>query len=172
MQSDKNVLFVIAQKDFRDEEYEDSRKVIEEAGIGIKVASSTAGECYGINGLVIQADIDFSQAETNDFDGVVFVGGPGVQQYFADETVLGLAKQFALEGKLICAICWAPVILANAGLLKGKKVTAWSGAKDDLMKAGAIFSPQMVMVDGNIVTADGPGSAAEFGQKIADILIG
>lgn len=172
MQSDKNVLIVVAPKDFRDEEFEGPRRILEEAGIGVKVASSMTGECYGVDGLTVEADLDFAGVVSTDLDAIIFIGGPGVQQLLADDAVINLAKQFYAEGKLVCAICWAPVILANAGLLQGKKVTAWSGAKDDITSKGALLSGDIVVVDGNIVTAIGPEAADEFGQKIANILMG
>ena len=172
MQSDKNVLIVVAQKDFRDEEFAEPKRILEEAGVGVKVASSTAGECYGVNGLSVEADLDFFGVVSTDLDAIIFVGGPGVQHILGDEAVLNLAKQFYAEGKLVCAICWASVILANAGLLKGKRATAWSGAKEDIVSKGALFSDDIVVVDGNIVTANGPEAADEFGQAIANILMG
>lgn len=172
MQSDKNVVMIVAQKDFRDEEFEIPKRILEDAGIGVKIASSQAGECFGINGTVASAEMDLSQISPNDFDGILFVGGPGVQSTFNDESILRLATQFAGDNKILAAICWATVILANAGLIKGKNVTTWSGAKADIEKAGGIYHDQPVVVDGNIITADGPTSAEEFGLAISNVLMG
>jgi len=172
MQSEKNVVIVVAQKDFRDEEFAEPRRILEEAGIGVKVASSTTGECFGINGLSVEAELDLSGVVSTDLDGIIFAGGPGVQQFFGDDTVSNLAREFNADGKLVCAICWASVILADAGLLQGKKATAWAGAKADVISKGALWSDDIVVVDGNIVTANGPEAADEFAQAIANILMG
>ena len=84
-----------------------------------------------------------------------------------DPDFIRFAKKFFEDKKLVSAICVAPAILANAGILKDKKVTGWSGVKEVLEANGAIYTGRPVQVDGNIITADGPSSAQEFGETIA-----
>ncbi len=172
MGAEQNVLMVLANQDFRDEEYSVPREIFEQNGIGTKVAAAEPGDCTGVNGLTISVDFTFDEINVDQFDAIVFVGGLGVERYFANEMVLGLAREFYSAGKYTCAICWAPVILAKAGLIEERNVTAWNGAKSDIENVGARYTGENVTIDGNIVTGSGPDAAGEFGQTIADLLQG
>ena len=166
----KKILIVIAPKDFRDVEYFEPRKVLEENGAEIKVASIQAGTAVGADGAKVKIDLTVSEAKVADFAAVVFIGGPGMAQIVGDESLQGLAKNFYQAGKLTTAICVAPVILAKAGILSGRQATVWSGSANDLIMAGAMYSGEAVTQDGKIITADGPGSARAFGEKIVQAL--
>ncbi len=168
--SDKKVLMVIAPKDFRDAEYTEPREVIEASGAEIKTASIQGGVAIGAEGTKVQIDLTVSQANVEDYDAVAFIGGPGMVEIISDDSLQVLAKKFYDAGKLTAAICVAPAILAKQGILSGKKATAWSGARGDLEAGGANYTGDTVTVDGNIITADGPSSAKEFGEKIVEAL--
>ena len=116
------------------------------------------------------ADIVLSQANPSEYDAVVFVGGSGASAYFNDETALGLAQRAYEDGKVVAAICIAPNILAQAGLLEGKKATAYERVKSDLTEKGAVWSNESVVRDGRIITANGPAAARRFGEEIAKLL--
>jgi protease I len=107
----------------------------------------------------------------HDYDGICFIGGVGCIQYWHDKEVHNLAVGASRAGSLLGAICLAPVILANAGLLKGKRVTGYPSAKSYLKKKGAIYSGIMVEADSNIVTAKDPEAAKAFALKICEILM-
>ena len=117
----KNVLMVIAANNFRDEEYAEPRKVLEKAGATVTVACSTMNTAKGKLGLEVKPDILISDVKETDYDGIVFVGGGGSQEYFESPVAHQLARSFHSHGKLTSAICIAPAILANAGLLTGKE---------------------------------------------------
>lgn len=170
MDLDKSILIVLANKDFRDEEYNTPRQAFDENGLSVKIAAADPDDCTGIGGTVVSPDFTFDEINSNEFDAILFVGGIGVESLFANDLALDLARQFNAEGKIVAAICWAPVILANAGLLKGKKATAWTGAQKDLAAKGAVYTGEVVCVDGNIVTASGPEAAEEFALKILNLL--
>ncbi|MCS7131535.1 MAG: DJ-1/PfpI family protein, partial [Hadesarchaea archaeon] len=88
--------------------------------------------------------------------------------YFNDERALSIAKDAAKKGKKVGAICIAPIILANAGVLEGKRATVWNGDFVRMLKErGAKYTGKQVEVDGNIITANGPTAAKEFGRTIA-----
>jgi len=166
----KKVLMVIAPKDFRDAEYTEPRKIIEDNGAEVEVASIQSGTSIGAEGTVVQIDLTVSEVNIEDYDAVVFVGGPGMVQIINDESLQVLAKKFFAAGKLTTAICVAPAILAKAGVLSGRQATAWSGVKSDLENSGAVFTGEAVTVDDNIITASGPAAAREFGEKIVEAL--
>lgn len=164
------VLMVIAPEMFRDEEYEHPREVLERRGASITTASVEAGPSLGRFGLKATADIALRDASAEDYDAVVFVGGPGASVYFDDPAALELAKAMASAGKLVTAICIAPTILAHAGLLQGKRVTAFPSQEDEIRAHGALFTGNPVQSDGRIITANGPEAAYSFGETIGNAL--
>lgn len=174
----KKVLIVIAPEQFRDEEYQEPRRVFEEAGATVKVASKSVTEAHSASGLEVAVDLDVYDASAADYDAVAFVGGQGAAVYFNDQKVLELARSFYEQGKVIGAICIAPSILANARILDGKRATAFASEDQNLKEKGAIYTGEKVTVDGpsagsghgKIITANGPAAAEEFGKKIAEAL--
>ncbi len=162
-------LMLLAPQDFRDEEYFETKGELESEGIEVTTAS-TADKATGMKGGEAEADIDLDRAGAGDFDAVVFVGGSGASTYFQDSRALELAKSAHQQGKVVAAICIAPSILANAGLLEGKKATCFSSESDNLKDKGAEYTGEPVTVDGRMVTGQGPEAAKEFGKKIAELL--
>ena len=163
-------VLIIAKEIFRDEELFDTQKALENAGIETVVASSAVGPCKGKLGGRAQATMLIGDIAIDDFDAVVFIGGGGAMQYYDDEDALDLAKQAVDKGKVVAAICIAPRILANAGLLKGVKATCYESEAEAIKKLGADFHLADVIADGKIITGSGPGAAAEFGETIAQAL--
>lgn len=170
MAKGKNVLMIIAPENFRDEELFDTKSVLEAAGAAVTIASKGVSEAKGALGGKASVDKDIEDVNVADYDAVVFVGGPGAAVYFDDETVLSIAKASAEQGKVTAAICIAPSILANAGVLDGRKATCFSSEKGNLEEKGADYTGDDVTVDGLIITANGPRAAKKFGQEIAKAL--
>jgi protease I len=166
----KSVLMIIASNNFRDEEYLHPREVLENEGAKITIASSTKKEATGMLGTKVVPDILIDEVDIDDYDAVVFVGGSGANEYWENEKAHEIAKKAYEKSKVIGAICIAPVTLARAGLLKGKKATVYTSEIENIKKEGAIYTGNSVEVDGKIVTGDGPSAAKEFGEKIAELL--
>jgi protease I len=166
----KKVLMVIAADNFRDEEYSDPRKALEEAGARVTVACSSLNTAKGKLGLEVKPDVLIGNARESDYDGIVFVGGGGSKEYFDSPVAHKLARSFYSKGKLTSAICIAPAILANAGLLKDKKTTSFPSSAETLRAKGAVFTGSNVESDGTIVTGVGPEAAKTFGEKLVQIL--
>jgi protease I len=166
----KRAVLIIAKETFRDEELFDTQKALEKAGIKTVVASSVVGPCKGKLGGQGQATILVGDIAVDDFDAVVFIGGGGAMQYYDDDDALNVARQAADKGKVIAAICIAPRILANAGLLKGVKATCYESEAEAIKKLGADFQLTDVVADGKIITGSGPDAATEFGETIAQAL--
>jgi len=167
MEGENVVLFVLANTDFKDEEYQDTKAVLDEAGIASKVAATSNEDCKGTTGSTVSVDYTFDEVNLSEFLAIIFIGGTGAEKYIHNTGAHALAKAFLDAGKIVAAICWAPAILANAGILKDKEATVWEGAKEDLITNGAHYTAETVTVDGNIITADGPDAATEFGNAIA-----
>jgi protease I len=165
----KKVLMVIAPVDFRDEEYFETRKVLEDVGNKITVANSTGQPSKSSFGKIVKPDKTIYDVNINDFDAIVFVGGRGSSEYFNSPKALTLAKDFSKAGKVVSAICIAPSILVNAGILNGKKATSFPSERDNINAVGT-YTGKPVEVDGKIITGNGPQAAKEFGKKIAEAL--
>ncbi len=171
--SGKKILMVIAFKNFRDEEYFVPKEILEGSGAEIKTASNKEGMARGADGGEVLIDYKLEDIDLNNFDAVVFIGGPGCLENLDNENSYNLVKETVAKNKLLASICVSPVILAKAGVLKGKSATVWSSALDKsaieiLKQNGANYQAQDVVVDGKIITANGPDAA----KKFADTLIG
>jgi len=166
----KRILMVVAPKDFRDEEYTMPRMMFEDAGASVRVASTEAGTATGVSGAKAPVDLLASDAKAADFDAVVFVGGPGMVAHLGDADLIRLAKESAQAGKVTAAICVAPTILANAGVLKGVEATAWPDQESALKAKGAIWSSKTAVRSGKIVTANGPEAAHPFASLVIEAL--
>ncbi|MDD4351396.1 MAG: DJ-1/PfpI family protein [Candidatus Gracilibacteria bacterium] len=167
------VLLIIAQKNFQEQEYAHTREKLEAGGHEVMVSSVEKGTCMGKLGREVQSQLSFKEAQANDFDGIVLIGGPGALKLLDYPELLDLIKNFATQDKIVSAICIAPVILAAAGVLSGKRATVFPDpeAQQNLLAAGAqgAFSEELVQ-DGKLITANGPAAAYAFGEAIAKTL--
>lgn len=173
--ANKKVVLVVAFRDFRDDEYFVPREILEKAGAEIKTASNKAGIARGTDGGEAKVDLLVSDVNPTDFSGAVFIGGPGCLKNLDNEVSYQMAKETISQNKALAAICISPVILAKAGVLRGKKATVWSSPLDKspiriLQENGAVYQDAPVAVDDKIVTADGPAAAKEFTYAIVEIL--
>jgi protease I len=163
------VLSIVAPEKFQQIEYLESKRALEEKGHEV-ITSSTHQIAFDKLDQSYNVDILLDEVMEDDFDAVLFVGGPGSHAHFDDEDFHAVARAFYESGKLTTAICAAPVILGRAGLLKGKRATCWSDQTQDLQKTKADYTGVHVEKDGLIITADGPNSAYAFGMAIAEAL--
>lgn len=163
----KPVLLVIAPETFRDEELFETKEVLEDAGISTVIASTHTGTCTGKLGGIAEATIALKDANSKDYEAIAFIGGMGSEVYFKDTVAHAMALNMYDEHKIVSAICIAPVILANAGLLKGKQATVFPDGAETLTHCGAHYTGEAVTVDGNIITGNGPASSVVFGEMLA-----
>jgi protease I len=170
----KKAVMIIAFRDFRDSEYFVPKEILESEGIEVKTASNKIGTAIGADGGDTNVDLLVSQIKVSDFDAIIFVGGPGCLKALDNEDSYKVAKEAVSQNKILAAICISPVILAKAEVLKGKRATCWTdplGSQAKILRGkGAIFEKKPVVVDGKIITANGPGAAEEFGKTIVEIL--
>jgi protease I len=164
------VIVVIAQEGYQDMELDGARNGLTEAGFEVVLSSKEKGSCAGKLGGSEESAIAMRDIEVEDYNRIVFIGGPGAEEYASDSDALHLAQEANRAGMPLGAICIAPTILAKAHVLQGKQATVWdSGGKQAaiLEQYGAMYTGEPVTVDGNIVTANGPDAAIDFGKAIA-----
>lgn len=165
----KKVLMIIAPENFRDEEYFQPKEIFLKSGAEVTTASLKTGKIKGMLGGIAEAEITLDDVEVEYYDAIVFSGGSGASVYFDNEKALKIVREAFEKGKIIGAICIAPAILANAGILKGKNATVWKS--EETLKIfeeqGVNYTGKDVEVSGNIITANGPHAAKEFAYEIA-----
>jgi len=172
----KNIAIIVALRDFRDVEYFVPREILEEAGAEIKTVSTKLGTAIGADGGDTEVNLLLRDLNPADFDAIVFIGGPGCLQYLDNEDSYRVAKETVEQNKILGSICISPMILAKAGVLVGKRATVWFNPMNKepiraLERAQAVYEDKPVVVDGKLVTANGPGAAREFGEAITKVLL-
>lgn len=141
------------------------------AGIEVAMISVTGEKLVkGAHGINFETDIPAEFMDFDMLDGIVLPGGmPGTLNLGANKYVLQTIVDFNCKGKLVSAICAAPSVLGEAGLLKGKKATSYPGFEDKLIGAEVVLEP--VVVDGNMITSRGMGTAIPFALAIVEYLM-
>lgn len=166
------ILFILAPKNFRDEEFLEPKNILENHH-KIEIASAVKGECTGSLGVKATATLTLNDALNNitTYAAVIFVGGSGSNVFHDDPTAHKIAQLTAKNPQQILAgICWASVTLTKAGVLTNKNMTGWISPNGEEKKIfeqhHARYQPKDVVVDGNIITANGPHAAHQFGKEI------
>ncbi len=164
------ILMVLPPQQYQEEELNVPSDYFRSQGFSTALASKGVKMATGMNGENVSIDLDINTVNLSDYVAVVFVGGEGIyyQKLNEDPDYQALAEAAAAQNKLIGAICLGPWILADAGLLSGKRATA--SETDHIKAKGAIVSDGPVVRDGNIITGNGPSASREFAEAIVAAL--
>jgi protein deglycase len=147
--------------------------LLRRAGIEVVTAGLDVHPVRAARGTVLVPDTTLEQALTRSFDMVVLPGGlPGADHLNNDARLRGLLVDMAKRGKFTAAICAAPKVLAGAGLLKGKRATAFPGTLEKLHLSDTLIDHAPVVCDGHVVTSRGPGTAMDFALVLIELLVG
>lgn len=145
--------------------------VLRRAKIEVVIAGLHPGAVSSARNISIIPDTTIDTISSDGFDMIILPGGqPGTDNLNTDGRIHKLLKEFQAAGKLIGAICAAPIILAAAGLLSGKRATSYPSYSGKL--EGAAYEDRTVVTDGNIMTSQGPGTAITFALAIVTRLVG
>ena len=146
--------------------------VMRRAGLDVATASITEEKrVVSKHGITVLADITIDEVNENDAEMLMLPGGlPGADNLFASEKLKKMLISANEKGKYIAAICAAPYILGQLGILKGKKATCYPGFEDKLI--GAEPTGMRVVRDQNVLTGIGMGAAVGFGLEAAAIFAG
>ncbi len=143
--------------------------VLRRVGIEVVMAGIPGTMITGSRGVKVIADIMLRDVEPEEFDAIVLPGGyPGFVNLGKSQKILEIIKDFNSKNKIIAAICGAPAVLSKAGVLEGRKATIYPGMEREIPRPRS----ERVLVDGNIITSQGPGTAMEFAIKIVEVLVG
>ena len=143
--------------------------LLRRAGVDVTTAALVAGQpVTGRSGLTVAADTDLATVAGRTFDCVVLPGGAGVKHLRADPRVRALVQQQADAGRWLAAICAAPTVFHDAGLLAGRRYTAHFSVAHELAQ---VLADERVVTDGRIVTSRGAGTAQDFALDLITKLV-
>jgi protease I len=167
---DGKKIAILAADGVEQVELVEPRKALEEAGAGTELVSFEDGEIQGFDHLEhadkLKVDRTLSDASADDYDGLLIPGGVANGDFLrADEDAVRFTADFARAGKPIAAICHAPWVLVEAGLVKGRTVTSFPALKTDIRNAGGTWVDEEVHVDNGLVTSRKPDDIPAFSAK-------
>ncbi|MGR3435462.1 MAG: type 1 glutamine amidotransferase domain-containing protein [Shimia sp.] len=170
-------ILILATHGFEQSELETPRDRLRDAGAEVEVASLDGQPIKGWDGddwgREVPATLALSAASAEDFDAIVLPGGqinPDLLRVEAE--AIALIRAFADAGKPVAAICHAPWLLIEAGLVKGRRATSYPSVRTDMENAGAQWEDSEVVVDGGIVTSRNPGDLQAFSDAVAGAVAG
>jgi protease I len=170
--SGKKVL-ILAAHGFEQSELEVPRDKLMEAGATVHIVSPESGEIRGWDmkdwGRRVKVDRTLADVSADDYDAIVLPGGqinPDLLRINAD--ALKLIRAFYDAGKVVAAVCHAPWLLIETGIIKGRKATSYKSIKTDMVNAGARWEDKEVVVDQGLITSRNPGDLAAFSAKIIE----
>jgi len=169
----KKILLLIASRGFQCHEYTATRTELEKCDFHIITGSDTLGEALGNDGSTQKVDVELKNIHAHDYDGIFWIGGPGALPCLDNQESNRIANEAMLLQKSYGAICIAPRILAKAHVMTGKHATGWDGdnaLSQIFLENNVIYQRQSVVIDKNLITADGPQSAEAYGAAIASVL--
>ena len=169
----KKTVAILATNGFEESELSEPKKALEKAGAEVHIVSLESGEIKGWSdgnwSNSYKVDKTLSDVSQKDYNALVLPGGqinPDVLR--KNKTAVSFVKSFFENHKPVAAICHAPWLLAEAGVLKGRKITSYDSIKTDMINAGANWVDEEVVVDAGLVTSRSPEDLPEFNRKLVE----
>jgi protease I len=164
---------ILAADGFEEVELTKPRKALDEAGAKTSVISIKPGKIQGMNhadkGATVAVDLILANANPQDFDALMIPGGlMNPDTLRTSEDALEFVRHFFREGKPVAAICHAPWVLIDAGVVRGRTLTSWPAIKTDIRNAGGNWVDQQVVVDNGLVTSRKPDDIPAFNEKMIE----
>lgn len=161
---------ILATDGFEKSELFDPKATLEKAGVKVDVVSLKSGEIKSWDkkdwGETIKVDVVLSDANVEDYDGLLLPGGViNPDKLRIEEDAVSFVREFGEAGKPIAAICHGPWTLIDAGLVEGRKMTSYPSIKTDLINAGAEWVDEEVVTDQGLVTSRKPSDIPAFTAK-------
>lgn len=166
-------ILILSADGFEQSELEHPRDALRERGATVYVATPDGKDVKGWDqddwGRTAAADLKITDVNVDDYDALILPGGqinPDILRANAD--AVALIRDFGKAGKTIAAICHAPWLLIEAGLIDGRKATSFASIQTDMKNAGALWEDSEVVVDNGIVTSRSPDDLKAFVAKIVE----
>jgi deglycase len=167
---------ILATNGFEQSELEVPRDRLKENGATVDIISPEPGEIRGWEkkdwGRPVKVDKTLDQVRADDYDAIVLPGGqinPDLLRI--NDKALKFIRAFYDQKKVVAAVCHAPWLLIETGIIKGRKVTSYKSIKTDVMNAGAKWEDSPVVTDQGIVTSRNPGDLEDFAAKIVEEIL-
>ncbi len=164
---------ILAADGFEEVELTKPKKALEEAGAKTSVVSIKSGKIQGMNhadkGETVTVDVTLSEAKPDDFDALMIPGGlMNPDALRSSDEALEFVRHFFRVGKPVAAICHAPWVLIDAGVVRGRTLTSWPAIKTDVRNAGGNWVDEEVVVDNGLVTSRKPDDIPAFNEKMIE----
>lgn len=162
---------ILACTGFEQAELAEPRKALQKAGANTKIVSASRGQIQGMNhdkpADEFDVDLTFDEARPEDFDAVVLPGGVmNADMIRMNDAARKFVQATQREGKPLAVICHGAWLLVSAGLVKGRHLTSWPSLQDDIRNAGAQWTDEEVVVDGNWVSSRKPADIPAFNREM------
>jgi len=164
---------ILVTDGFEQSEFTEPKKAVETAGAKVHVISLIQGPIKSWNdgnwGSEFQTDKTIDEVSVSEYDSLILPGGViNPDKLRRNSKAVDFVRSFVEQKKPVSAICHGPWLLAEAGVLKGRKMTSFSSIKTDLINAGANWVDEEVVVDEGLTTSRSPNDLPAFCKKIVE----
>ena len=166
----KGTFLILVGPEYEDLEIWYPRLRVEEAGFDTLVAGIGEPSYRGKHGYPCPVDSHINDVTSSSIVGLLAPGGWAPDKIRRDKDALRIVREVHEAGKVVATICHGPWILISAGIVKGKRMTSTVGIRDDLVNAGALWSDEPVVIDGNIISSRVPRDLPQFGKELVGLL--
>ncbi|HEX4688114.1 MAG TPA: type 1 glutamine amidotransferase domain-containing protein [Nocardioides sp.] len=173
----KTIAFLVAPEGVEQVELTEPWAAVEQAGGTPKLLSVESGKVQAFHHLdrgdTFAVDTVVADADPASYDGLVLPGGVANPDALrTDEDAVAFVRDFVASDRPVAAICHAPWTLAEAGVVRGRRLTSWPSLRTDLRNAGADWVDEEVVVDGNLVTSRKPDDLPAFNDALVELIAG
>jgi len=163
---------ILAEEGFEDSEVIEPMRAMKDAGARVVVVGSGSQESYqGKRGkATIKADVTADKVSAEDFDAIIVPGGYAAERMRLHQSMVDLIRKAHDLGKVVAAICHGPQLLISADIVRGRRVTSWPSVAVDLKNAGADWTDEPLVQDGNLITSRKPADLPRFNKAIIETM--